>query len=70
MASSAFVAANGLVGHQCEKFLILRRLDAPEWGNERVGGHDWVGVGAPYRCRWRRMGEEVFRGKTGNGDSI
>ena len=44
MVSAAYVAEDGLVGHQWEERpLVLRRLDAPVKVNARTGKQEWVG---------------------------
>jgi hypothetical protein len=43
----AYVAEDGLVGHQCEeKPLVLCRSYAPVQGNARARKQEWVGWGA------------------------
>ena len=43
MTPAAYVAEDGLVGHQREERpLVLRRLDAPVQGNARTGNQEWV----------------------------
>ena len=47
MSLAAFVAEDGLVGHQLEERpLVLRRLYALEQGNARARKREWVGWGA------------------------
>jgi len=44
MAPAAYVAEDGLVGHEWEeKPLVLRRLNAPMLRNARAGKHEGVG---------------------------
>ena len=44
--STAYVAEDGLVGHQWEERpLVLRRLYAPVQGNARARKQEWVGWG-------------------------
>ena len=41
---TVYVAEDGLVGHQWEvRLLVLRRLNAPVQGNDRIGKQEWVG---------------------------
>jgi hypothetical protein len=50
MSLVAYVAEDGLVGHQCEERpLVLRRLYAPVQGNARARKHECVGWGAGQR---------------------
>jgi hypothetical protein len=50
----AYVAENGLVGHQWEERpLVLRRSYAPVQGNARARKQEWVGWGAG---QWRGGG--------------
>ena len=43
----AYVAEDGLVGHQGDgKPLVLQRLYAPVQGNARARNQEWVGWGA------------------------
>jgi hypothetical protein len=43
----AYVAEDGLVGHQWEeRSLVLRRLYAPVQGNARARKQEWVGWGS------------------------
>jgi hypothetical protein len=47
MSLFAYVAEDGLVGHQWEeRLLVLRRSYAPEQGNARARKREWVGRGA------------------------
>ena len=47
MSLAAYVAEDGLVGHQWEERpLVLRRLYAPVQGNARARKREWVGWGA------------------------
>ena len=47
MSLVAYVAEDGLVGHQCEERpLVLPRLYAPVQGNVRARKQEWVGWGA------------------------
>jgi hypothetical protein len=47
MSVGAYVAEDGLVGHQWEERpLVLQRLYAPVHGNARVRKQEWVGWGA------------------------
>ena len=47
MALAAYVAEDGLVGHQWEERpLVLQRLYAPVQGNARARKWEWVGWGA------------------------
>ena len=47
MALAAYVAEDGLVGHQWEKRpLVLRRSYAPVQGNARARKWEWVDWGA------------------------
>ena len=60
MSLAAYVAEDGLVGHDWEeKPLILQRLYAPVQGNARARKWKWVGWGA-----------EQEEGIGGFGDSI
>jgi hypothetical protein len=44
MAPAAYVAEDGLVGHQWEeRHLVLWRLYAPVYRNARAGRWEWVG---------------------------
>lgn len=44
MAPAAYVGEDGLVGHQREERpLVLRRLNAPVYGNARTVRQEWVG---------------------------
>ena len=49
MVLAAYVAEDGLVGHQREESSLgLRVFDVPVWGNARAGRQEWVGAwGAP-----------------------
>jgi hypothetical protein len=58
MSLAAYVAEDGLVGHQWEKRpLILLRLYAPVQENARASKQEWVGWGAGQG--------EVYRGRLG-----
>jgi hypothetical protein len=47
IALAAYVAEDGLVGHQSEeRFLVLWRFYAPLLGNARARKQEWVGWGA------------------------
>ena len=47
MALAAYVAEDGLVGHQWEKRpLVLQRSYAPVQGKDRSRKQEWVGWGA------------------------
>ena len=47
MALAAYVAEDGLIGHQWEERpLVLSRLYAPVQGNARAMKWEWVGWGA------------------------
>ena len=47
MAPAAYVAEDGLVGHQWEERpLVLQTLYAPVQGNARARKQEWVGWGA------------------------
>jgi hypothetical protein len=47
MSLVAYVAEDGLVGHQWEERpLVLWRLYAPVQGNARTRNQEWVGLGA------------------------
>ena len=67
MAPAAYVAEDGLVGHQWEERpLVLRRLDVPVYGEYQDRK---VGVGRLVsRGRGKVVG--VFRGVTRKGNNI
>ena len=63
MAPAAYVAEDGLVGHQWEeRHLIMGRLYAPVQRNGRARKQKWMGWGAG---AWG-----IFRGDTRKGDNI
>jgi hypothetical protein len=67
MALAAYVAEDGLVGHQSEERpLVLWRLYAPVWGNARARKPRVGGLGSSGTGR----GKGVFRGEIRKGDNI
>jgi hypothetical protein len=52
----AYVAEDGLVGHQWEeRRLVLRRFYAPVQGNARARKWEWVGWGAGLGVGYREL---------------
>ena len=57
MSIVAYVAEDGLVGHQWEERpLVLRRSYAPVQGNARARKWEWVGWGAGWERVWEAFG--------------
>jgi hypothetical protein len=66
MAAAAYVAEDGLVGHQWgERPSVLRRLCAPQYRGKPGPGMGVGGLGS----RGGREGFWVFRGDTRKGDN-
>jgi hypothetical protein len=61
----AYVAEDGLVGHQWEERpLILKRLYAPVQGNARARKQEWVGWGAGQGEGYRGLSERKLGKET------
>ena len=58
MSLAAYVAEDGLVGHQWEERpLVLQRFYAPVQGNARARNKAWVGWGAGLGGGYRGLSE-------------
>jgi len=71
MSPAAFVAEDGLVGHQWdEKPLVLPKLDSPVQGNIKAGRGYGLRGGAPSQKKGEGGWDRGLMGKTGKGDNI